>query len=343
MLTAEFDYELPSELIAQSPLAKRDQSRLLVLDRANGTIRHSNFSSLAEFLTHGDCLVLNDSRVIPAKFKVFRQSGGKVEGLFLAESEGVWEVMLRPSARLKENEALELPGYPSCLRLLKSLGRGVWQAQPEPAASSLEILESIGQVPLPPYIKRQTNSEDSNDRQRYQTIYANEPGSVAAPTAGLHFTEAMFENLQNKGIEHAYVTLHVGLGTFSPLAAEHIEEHQMHREWFSISEDTAKQVRATRDSGGKVVAVGTTSVRVMEAVSAKEELRARAGWTDIFIRPGFEFKTANMMLTNFHLPRSSLLVLVSAFASRELIFKAYQEAIARKYRFYSYGDAMLIV
>ena len=343
MLTAEFDYELPSELIAQSPLAKRDQSRLLVLDRASGTIRHSSFSSLAEFLTPGDCMVLNDSRVIPAKFKAFRQSGGKAEGLFLGESEGVWEVMLRPSARLKENETLELPGCASGLRLLKSLGRGVWKARPEPPANSLDILESIGRVPLPPYIKRQTNSEDSNDRQRYQTIFADKPGSVAAPTAGLHFTEAMFENLQSKGIEHAYVTLHVGLGTFSPLAAEHIEEHRMHREWFSISEGTARQIKTARDSGGKIVAVGTTSVRVLEAASGEEELRAKAGWTDIFIRPGFEFRSTDMMLTNFHLPRSSLLVLVSAFASRELIFKAYQEAIARKYRFYSYGDAMLIL
>ena len=343
MLTADFDYELPGELIAQRPLGQRDQSRLLILDRDSGTISHSSFSRLAEYLTAGDCLVLNDSRVIPAKFKALRRSGGKVEGLFLAESEGAWQIMLRPSARLREDETLELPGHPSGLRLLKSLGKGIWQARTEPAASSLEILESIGRVPLPPYIKREANSDEPTDKQRYQTIFADKPGSVAAPTAGLHFTEAMFEKLKDKEIQHTYITLHVGLGTFAPLATEHIEEHPIHEEWFSISSNTAKQLKATRDSGGKIVAVGTTSVRVLEAASSKGELMAQEGWTDIFIKPGYEFRATDMMLTNFHLPKSSLLVLVCAFASRELIFKAYRQAIEKKYRFYSYGDAMLIL
>ncbi|NIA07201.1 MAG: tRNA preQ1(34) S-adenosylmethionine ribosyltransferase-isomerase QueA [Actinobacteria bacterium] len=343
MLTADFDYELPGELIAQGPLGQRDQSRLLILDRSSGAISHSTFSRLPEYLAVGDCLVLNDSRVIPAKFRAFRLSGGKIEGLFLAESDGVWQVMLRPSARLQENEALELAGYPGSLRLLKSLGRGIWKVRPEPPASSLEILESIGRAPLPPYIKRQTNTDEPTDKQWYQTIFASEPGSVAAPTAGLHFTKRTFRRLKDKGIQHTYITLHVGLGTFAPLVTEHIEGHQMHQEWFSISENTAKQLRATRASGGKIVAVGSTSVRVLEAVSCNQELTVQRGWTDIFIRPGYEFRATDMMLTNFHLPRSTLLVLVCAFASRELIFEAYQQAIARGYRFYSYGDAMLIV
>ena len=343
MLTADFDYELPEELIAQGPLPQRDQSRLLILDRSSGTISHSTFSRLPEYLAASDCLVLNDSSVIPAKFRAFRRSGGKVEGLFLTESEDTWQVMLRPSARLKEDEAIELAGYPGSLRLLKSLGRGIWKVRPEPPASSLEILESIGRVPLPPYIKRQTNSDEPTDKQRYQTIFASVPGSVAAPTAGLHFTKRTFRKLEDKGIQHTCITLHVGLGTFAPLVAERIEGHQMHQEWFNISENTAKQLRATRASGGKIVAVGTTSVRVLEAASGSQKLMAQQGWTDIFIKPGYEFRSTDMMLTNFHLPRSTLLVLVCAFASRELIFEAYQQAIARGYRFYSYGDAMLIV
>jgi len=343
MLTSDFDYELPPELIAQKPLPQRDQSRLLILDRSSGTISHSTFSRFPEYLAVGDGLVLNDSRVIPAKFRSFRRSGGKVEGLFLAESEGIWKVMLRPSARLQADETLELAGYPGSLRLLKSLGRGIWDVRPEPPASSLEILESIGRVPLPPYVKRQADTDETTDKQRYQTIFASEPGSVAAPTAGLHFTKRTFEKLKDKGIQHTYITLHVGLGTFAPLVTEHIEGHQMHQEWFSISEDAARQIRAARACGGKIVAVGSTSVRVLEAASCNQELTAQQGWTDIFIKPGYEFGSTDMMMTNFHLPRSTLLVLVCAFASRELIFEAYQQAIARGYRFYSYGDAMLIV
>lgn len=343
MLTSEFDYDLPAELIAQRPLARRDQSRLLVLDRSKGTISHRKFNELPRHLGSGDCLVLNDSRVVPAKFGAFRQSGGKVEGLFLAESEGTWQVMLRPSSRLRKAEALKLDGYPGELVLLESLGLGLWTARPEPAASGLEILEQIGRAPLPPYIKRQKNSDEQIDRQRYQTIFARWPGSVAAPTAGLHFTEEMFKKLKGEGIQCAYVTLHVGLGTFAPVTSEHIEQHQMHQEWFSISEGTVKQIRTTRASGGRVVAVGSTSLRVLESASKEGKLTAQQGWTDIFIKPGHQFANTDAMLTNFHLPRSTLLVLVCALASRELIFEAYQEAIARKYRFYSYGDAMLIL
>ena len=343
MLTSDFDYDLPAELIAQQPLPQRDQSRLLVLDRSTGSISHATFSELPEYLGSGDCLVLNDSRVVPAKFAAFRRSGGKVEGLFLAESEGTWQVMLRPSSRLRKAESLELVGYPGKLVLLESLGRGLWTVRPEPAATGLEILERIGRVPLPPYIKRQTNSDELIDRQRYQTIFARWPGSVAAPTAGLHFTERMFKSLDHKGIQRAYITLHVGLGTFSPLVSEHIEQHQMHREWFSIPEATVKQLQTIHAAGCRIVAVGSTSLRVLEAASAGQKLTAQQGWTDIFIKPGYQFAAVDAMLTNFHLPRSTLLVLVCAFASRELIFEAYQQAIAKKYRFYSYGDAMLIL
>ena len=343
MLSAEFDYDLPAELIAQRPLPQRDQSRLLVLDRGNSSIRHTTFDQLPEYLERGDCLVLNDSRVIPAKFHAFRCSGGRVEGLFLAESEGRWQVMLRPSSRLRKTESLDLAGYPGKLVLLEALGRGIWSVRPEPPVGGLELLERIGRPPLPPYIKRQADSNEAIDRQRYQTIFARRPGSVAAPTAGLHFSERILTRLEGKGIERAYVTLHVGLGTFAPVTTEHIEQHRMHREWFSISEVTAERIGTARAANRRVVAVGSTSLRVLEAASASRGTVAQQGWTDIFIKPGYQFASVDAMLTNFHLPRSTLLVLVCAFASRELIFEAYQQAIARQYRFYSYGDAMLII
>ena len=343
MLTSEFDYHLPAELIAQEPLARRDQSRLLVVERASGGIRHASFRGLADYLDPGDCLVLNDSRVVPAKFGARRRTGGKVEGLFLAESEGIWQVMLRPSGRLRERESLEFMGGEGRLKLLESLGRGMWSARPEPPAEALGILEQIGRPPLPPYIKRDTKDYGAADRERYQTVFSQAPGSVAAPTAGLHFSEEMLGVLERKGIGQAFLTLHVGLGTFAPITAEDIDGHQMHREWFSISEDTVRQVQRAKSSGGRVIAVGSTSLRVLEAASGGGELSAQQDWTDIFIKPGYRFATSGGLLTNFHLPRSTLLVLVCAFGGRELIFEAYRQAIAEGYRFYSYGDAMLIL
>ena len=343
MQTAQFDYRLPPELIAQQPLPQRDQSRLLVLDRAKQTIQHSHFRLLKEHLDPGDCLVLNNSRVIPAKFTATRTTGGKVQGLFLAESDGIWQVMLKPSARLRESESLNFIGHQAKLVLLESQGKGLWLAQPEPPSDNLQILEQIGHTPLPPYIKRDTNTDTPTDRQRYQTVFASNPGSVAAPTAGLHFSEQTLKDLQASRIDHAYVTLHVGLGTFAPIKADSLDQHQMHREWFSISDTAVEQIRSTRKSSHRTVAVGTTSLRVLEAASVDGLLNAQQGWTDIFIKPGHRFVSTDALLTNFHLPRSTLLVLVCALASQELIFEAYRQAIERKYRFYSYGDAMLIL
>ena len=343
MLSKDFDYHLPPELIAQDPLPERDQSRLLVLNRADGTIEHSRFGRLPDYLSPGDCLVLNDTRVVPAKFQARRATGGKVRGLFLTESDGIWQVMLRPSSRLNPGEALNLPGSRGKLTLLESLGKGLWSAKPEPSGQSLEILEKIGRPPLPPYIKRSAEADDRNDQQRYQTVFASQPGSVAAPTAGLHFAERTFAELKDKGIAQAFVTLHVGLGTFAPVTAEKIEEHQMHAEWFGISADTAEKVNRARSAGGRTIAVGSTSLRVLESASSQGLLTAHQGWTDIFIKPGYEFGITDAMLTNFHLPRSTLLVLVCALAGRDLIFEAYRQAIQKQYRFYSYGDAMLIL
>lgn len=343
MLAGDFDYELPPELIAQQPLKERDKSRLLVLDRRKGSIEHTSFRHLGNYLSGGDCLVLNDTRVVPAKFRASRKTGGAVEGLFLGESEGIWQVMLRPSSRLRAGEVLGFPGHSDKLALLESLGRGLWSAKPEPPGSSLKILDRIGQVPLPPYIKRPAGADEQTDRQRYQTVFARAPGSVAAPTAGLHFSKRIFSELKNRDIGYAFVTLHVGLGTFSPITAEQIEAHQMHREWFSISAGTAETVNRTASTGGRVVAVGSTSVRVLEANSSGAVLGSGQGWTDIYIKPGYDFKITEGILTNFHLPRSTLLVLVCAFAGRAFIFEAYRQAIEQRYRFYSYGDAMLII
>ena len=251
--------------------------------------------------------------------------------------------MLRPSSRLREGEPLDLLGYPGKLVLAESLGRGLWSARVEPPAQVLQILERIGRAPLPPYIKRQPDSDDLIDRRRYQTVFARRPGSVAAPTAGLHFNQRMFKSLRAKGIRHTYITLHVGLGTFAPITTETIEQHRMHAESFSISPRAVRLIRSTRAAGQRSVAVGSTSLRVLEAACAPGKLTPQQGWTDIYIKPGYQFGATDALLTNFHLPRSTLLVLVCAFASSELIFEAYQQAITRKYRFYSYGDAMLIL
>ncbi len=343
MLSKDFDYHLPPELIAQHPLAQRDLSGLLVLNRADGTIQHSSFAQLPNYLSPGDCLVLNDTRVVPAKFQAKRATGGKVNGLFLTESDGIWQVMLRPSSRLRPGESLDLPSSCGKLALLESLGKGLWSAKPESARQTLEILEKIGRPPLPPYIKRLSEEDDAKDQQRYQTVFAHRPGSVAAPTAGLHFTERILVALTDRGIDHAFVTLHVGLGTFAPITTERIEEHQMHAEWFSIPAEAAGKINSARSSGKRVVAVGSTSLRVLESASAKGPVTAQAGWTDIYVKPGYEFRITAAMLTNFHLPRSTLLVLVCALAGRDLIFEAYRQAVEKEYRFYSYGDAMLIL
>ncbi len=356
-----FDYDLPAECIAQAPLADRSAARLFRLDRATGTIEHRTVRELPGMLRAGDLLVLNDTAVVPARLDLRRESGGRVGGLFLRETyDGHWEVLLNGRGRLRVGERLLAAGRPDVsLTLERRLDAGQWEAsvaeeapgglRPRPSAfgpyaagSAVSLLSRIGQTPLPPYIRRER--EQADDRGRYQTVFARRPGAVAAPTAGLHFTEALLAELADAGVEQVKVTLHVGLGTFEPIRVPQIERHRMHSEWFECPAATADAVNAARSGGRRVVAVGTTSVRVLESCfdDAAGRLRPRTGWTDLFIFPGYRFRAVDAMLTNFHLPRSSLLMLAAAFAGRERILAAYGEAISAGYRFYSYGDAMLI-
>ncbi len=347
--TADFDYDLPDELIAQKPVEPRDKSRLMVLDRTTGEIRHHHFGELPAMLREGDLLVLNDTRVIPAKFLCRRRTGGQIEGLFLRElSDGQWEAMLKGAGRCKTGEELTFVEEPPTIAKLESnLGEGLWHLSVSPPRDAVELLERIGTTPLPPYIHR--DHPDSHDGLTYQTVYAARPGAVAAPTAGLHFTENILADLQARKIESLNVTLHVGLGTFAPVKAEQLDRHEMHSEWYELSASTAKAIVDAKRQGRRIVAVGTTSVRVLETAAAKGPLSARSGWTDLFIYPPGEFRVVDTMLTNFHLPRSTLLMLVAAFCRPgstdgiQIIKDAYAEAIRQKYRFYSYGDAMLIL
>ena len=349
MKTEQLDYRLPAELIAQQPPPHRSDSRLLVLERRTGKLIDSSFSSLGDFLVPGDCLVLNDTKVIPARFYARRSTGGKLEGLFMAETgPGVWQVMLKGGGKLRLGEKFYVKDRRKAdffqARILQNNGDGVFVLQVESEGSSEAALEEIGFAPLPPYIKRDDDPDvAASDRQSYQTVYASKPGAIAAPTAGLHFTEGLIEQLKAKGILFAYITLHVGAGTFKPITAENLDDHKMHKERFSIDETNAKLIDETRDKGGRIVAVGTTSTRVLETVAADMPITAWSGETDLFIKPGYEFKIVDAMITNFHLPRSTLLALVAAFAGLEKILAAYNHAIQQRYRFYSYGDAMLIV
>jgi S-adenosylmethionine:tRNA ribosyltransferase-isomerase len=337
-----FDYELPSHLIAQEPCPERDRSRLMVVRRAAGTIEHRLFADLPELLAPGDLLVLNDTRVIPARLIGHRaRTGGKWEGLFLREtSDGLWELMCQTRGRLTEGETVTLEPGGLELTLVSQTPQRHWLVRPRESAAVLELLRRHGRVPLPPYIRKGRAAEA--DLERYQTVYARQPGAVAAPTAGLHFTPRVFERLDERGIGRTFVTLHVGEGTFAPIKGDDIAQHRMHREWGELSAETAGRIGACRASGGRIVAVGTTSVRVLETVAATGPLRSWSGETDLFIRPPYEFRLVDALVTNFHLPRTSLLCLVSAFAGVELIQQAYRTAIAEGYRFYSYGDAMLI-
>jgi S-adenosylmethionine:tRNA ribosyltransferase-isomerase len=295
---------------------------------------------------------MNDTRVIPARLLMRRATGGKVEGLFLRESDsGMWELMVTGSGRLKAGELLEITGSDRRLRLLERSGAGAWTATPDPAGTAFEILEEVGRPPLPPYIERNHGSAEvdsaaerhDRDVERYQTIYAARPGAVAAPTAGLHFTDEVFRDLDAAGIERVFVTLHVGVGTFAPIRTEELASHDMHAEWFDCSEATAKRINAARRATRPIVAVGTTSVRVLESCADDAgKVHPRQDWTNIFIYPPYRYRAVDCLITNFHLPGSTLLALVFAFASREQILQAYQHAIASRYRFFSYGDAMLI-
>ena len=346
MQTDEFDYMLPDELIAQKPTARRDRSRLMVLHRQTGAMEHHHFHDLPRFLKAGDLLVINETRVLPARFFARRKTGGKVEGLFLLETApGQWEFMLRTRGKLQEEESLALDANVQ-LKLTKRLGDGRWvgnvtKAPPSgPAEPAATVLQRIGHTPLPPYVQCR-QGEGSDDRQRYQTVYARRAGAVAAPTAGLHFTTELLDSLAEAGIDIARITLHVGAGTFRPIRTERIEDHRMHREWYEVGAVAARKIRSAKDEGRRIVAVGTTTVRTLETFTKQDGVET--GWTDLYIRPGFEFQLTGAMVTNFHLPRTSLLVMISAFAGRGPLLSAYQEAIRRRYRFYSFGDAMLIL
>ena len=341
MKTSDFDFALPQELIAQTPLQRRDASRLLTLDRQTGTTGHHHFYELPRFLRPGDCLVMNDSRVIPARLLGRRPTGGSCEILLLTDrGDDVWECLVRPGRKLRPGAQVQFgdgrltavvegeAGTGDGVRLVRFFYEGIF----------LEALEALGRMPLPPYIKAELQ-----DQERYQTVYSKVSGSAAAPTAGLHFTPELLHGLEEMGVTLCWVTLHVGLGTFRPVKEEDIQAHKMHSEFCMISEATARTINETRKNGGRVICVGTTACRTLESFAAPDgTLTEQSGWTDIFIYPGYPFKAVDGLVTNFHLPQSTLLMLVSAFAGREPVLAAYREAVERQYRFFSFGDAMLI-
>jgi S-adenosylmethionine:tRNA ribosyltransferase-isomerase len=340
--TDDFDFDLPEERIAQQP-APRGTSRLLVLDRSRPGVEHRSIADLPAQLTAGDLLLLNDTRVIPARLHARRRTGRRFELLLLRPlDDGSWESLLRPGARARPGERLDLADGGE-VELVVPRGEGRWQIRFHPKLT-LDRLEAIGETPLPPYIRRPAGVRPS-DRGDYQTVYASAPGAVAAPTAGLHFTRELLDAVSARGVELAFLTLHVGLGTFRPVTVEKVADHRMHNEWYRFSAETAKAVNAALDHGRRIVCVGTTSVRALEGALTGGNGRVEPGdgWTDLFITPGYEFRGVGALLTNFHLPRSTLLMLVSALAGRDRVLAAYAEAVATGYRFFSYGDAMLIL
>ncbi len=339
---SNYDFALPLELIAQEPAAERGASRLFVLPREGGEGEHLQFAAIDRFLEPGDLLVVNDTKVLPARIEMRRATGGRVRGLLLEiPRESGFLVMLDGKGRLRPKDQLATP-QGKAIELVSTEGGGVWQARGDAAACE-ELLAS-GRMPLPPYIDREATADarDALDRERYQTVFAREAGAVAAPTAGLHFDSAHLARLVAAGIQLARVTLHVGLGTFLPVRVDDLGRHVMHRERFSIGREAVDAIRATRTRGGRVIAVGTTAVRTLETWSKSGEPDELQGETDLFIRPGFQFRVVDGLLTNFHLPKSTLLVLVAAIVGRERVLRAYAEAVSRRYRFFSYGDAMLI-
>ena len=340
MKKSDFYFDLPERLIAQHPLEQRDASRLLVLDRADGSVTHRHFRDLLEYVQPGDCMVFNNSRVIPAR--LMGHAVGKttpIEVLLLTDKgDGLWECLTRPGRKTREGVELVFGDglltatvesvQPDGNRLIRFHYDGIF----------LEILDQLGTMPLPPYIK-----EKLDDPERYQTVYSKTPGSAAAPTAGLHFTPELLESLRAKGVKLAFVTLHVGLGTFRPVKEDEITDHVMHSEYYIMDEETAEQINSTRQNGGKIWAVGTTACRTLETIADENgTVRPQSGWTDIFIYPGYHFKVVDHLVTNFHLPESTLMMLISAFATREMIMEAYRQAIEEEYRFFSFGDSMLI-
>jgi len=338
--TSDFFYELPPELIAQTPLDDRASSRLLVLGKNDGSIEHKHFYDIIDYLSAGDCLVLNDTRVLPARLIGEKLgTGARVEFLLLnRKSEREWEVILKPGKKCKPGVKVSFGGGKLIAEIKETVNDGNRIVSFEYDGLFENVLDELGEMPLPPYI-----TQKLADRDRYQTVYSRHTGSAAAPTAGLHFTPELLEQIQAKGVHIAYVTLHVGLGTFRPVKVDDVENHKMHSEFYTITADTARIINEARQNGGRVISVGTTSTRVLETVaSADGTVSEASGWTDIFIYPPYRFKCVNCLITNFHLPESTLLMLVSAISSKEIIMKAYAEAVKEKYRFFSFGDAMFI-
>lgn len=339
MRLEDFDFYLPEELIAQEPLERRDMSRLMVLHKDTGRIEHKSFKDIIDYLNEGDCLVLNDTRVIPARlFGVREDSGGKIEILLLKRIEkDRWEVLVKPGKKAKiganivfgdgELSATVFSTTPEGGRILDFKYEGIFE----------EVLDRLGEMPLPHYIKKELK-----DRERYQTVYSKNEGSAAAPTAGLHFTKTILDDIQAKGVKIAYVTLHVGLGTFRPVKVENIEEHHMHSEYYTIDEKNAELINEAKKEGNRIISVGTTSTRTLETAAKDGMVTVGSGWTDIFIYPGYQYKIVDSLITNFHLPKSTLIMLVSALAGRENTLNAYEAAVEEKYRFFSFGDAMIV-
>ena len=339
MRKSDFYFDLPEELIAQTPLERRDSSRLLHLDKTTGELEHRHFYELLDYLREGDCMVFNDSRVLPARLIGARPTGGSVELVLLRDlGEGRWECLSRPGRKTRPGTEIHF-GDGELKATVESVAEGGNRiVRFDYEGIFLEVLERLGKMPLPPYIK-----EELQDSERYQTVYSREIGSAAAPTAGLHFTKELMEKISAKGVKLCYVTLHVGLGTFRPVKAEEIEDHEMHSEFCVIPEETARIVSETKKKGGRVIAVGTTSCRTLESFAGADgSLPAASGWTNIFIYPGYSFKCVDALVTNFHLPESTLIMLVSALAGREHVLHAYEEAVKERYRFFSFGDAMFI-
>lgn len=337
----DFDFELPEELIAQTPLRDRTSSRLLVLNKEDKTLEHKKFYNVIDYLNPGDCLVLNDTRVLPARLYGSKEdTGAKVEVLLLHQQEGnLWEVLAKPAKKIKVGSVITFGEGKLKATCIDTLDHGGRMVEFSYEGIFLEVLNELGEMPLPPYIKEQLP-----DRERYQTVYAKEEGSAAAPTAGLHFTNELLEKIQEKGVEIAFITLHVGLGTFRPVSVESIEEHDMHSEFYHVSEQTAEQLNRVRRNKGKIISVGTTSTRTLETVTRDNNgvFKPASGWTDIFIYPPYKFTAIDGLITNFHLPKSTLIMLISALAGKGFVMEAYQEAVKEQYRFFSFGDAMLI-
>ena len=340
MKVSDFYFDLPDELIAQVPLEKRDESRLMVVDKATGNIEHRKFKNIIEYLEEGDCLVLNDTRVMPARLYGHKEeTGAKMEFLLLRRIEkDTWEILVRPGKRAKVGNRFDFGNGKLKAEIIEVLENGNRIVRFEYEGIFEEVLDALGEMPLPPYI-----TEKLQDKERYQTVYSNEVGSAAAPTAGLHFTEELLEEIKKRGINVAFVTLHVGLGTFRPVKTENVEEHEMHSEHYYMSQETADIINKTKANGKRVIAVGTTSNRTLESIADENgKVMEKSGYTSIFIYPGYKFKVVDALITNFHLPESTLIMLVSAFANRDIIMNAYEEAVKERYRFFSFGDAMFL-